>query len=93
MLEKSNIKQKSAKTARGESKSGQETKRTTYSLSLPEEILSEVKRVADKEHVSILQVIRNFLKFGLAFYQMKEKDPDIKLIVRQGNTDQVILWF
>lgn len=68
-------------------------KKARYNLSLPEEVLSEVKRVAEKEDVSILHVIRQFLKLGLTYYRMKEIDPDTKLIIRHGNTEQVVLWF
>jgi len=67
--------------------------KTTYSLSLPTEVFNEIKRIAEKDDMTYLQVIRNFIKFGLAFCRMKEQDPDTKLIIRQGKTDHVILWF
>lgn len=78
----------------GGSKSTPEaSKKSMYSLSLPSEVLDEIKRVADKEETSILQVLRNFIKLGLAYYRMRDQDPNTQIIIRQGNTDHVILLF
>jgi hypothetical protein len=69
------------------------SKKSMYSLSLPSDVLDEIKRVAEKEETSILQVLRNFIKLGLAYYRMRDRDPNTQLIIRQGNTEHVILLF
>ncbi|MBN1994504.1 MAG: hypothetical protein JW953_17535 [Anaerolineae bacterium] len=61
-----------------------------YNLVLPEEMFNAVKRVADAQQTSIVEVIRKFIKLGLMVFEMQET-AEITLVVKKGGEEQKII--
>ena len=61
-----------------------------YNLVLPEEMFNEVKRVADEQQTSMVEVIRKFIKLGLVVFEM-QKTAEITLFVKKGGEEQKII--
>ena len=53
-----------------------------YSLELPVELFDEIRQIAHEQHTTVVDVIRKFIKLGLAI----EKTPDNTLYIREGNS-------
>ena len=53
-----------------------------YSLELPVELFNEVRQIAHEQHTTVVEVIRKFIKLGLAI----EKTPDNALYIREGSS-------
>lgn len=53
-----------------------------YTLSLPSEIYNELKGMAEQRGVSIKEVVRQSLKFGLVAIKLEE-DPNTEIIIRE----------
>ncbi len=53
-----------------------------YSLELPVELFNEVRQIAHEQHTTVVEVIRKFIKLGLAI----EKTPDNALYIREGDS-------
>jgi hypothetical protein len=63
---------------------------TRYNLILPLALFQQVETVARREHVSMLEVLRHFIKVGI--YLMHEAhDPHKTLIVRTGDRERELL--
>jgi hypothetical protein len=61
-------------SARGEMK--------RYTFELPAELFIEIRQVANKQHTTVVDVIRKYIKLGLAI----EKTPDNALYIREGDS-------
>ena len=68
--------------------SGKKLKR--YNLVIPEELFNEVQQLADKQHTTVVEVLRRFVKLGLIASAMEEK-PDAALILREGKVEREVL--
>lgn len=75
-------------TRTGRTASGANVKR--YNLALPEELFEQIQGVAEKQHTSVLDVLRRFIKLGLLAAKLQE-DPNAALILRQGGSDREIV--
>ena len=62
-----------------------------YNLALPEELFNEVQQIADKEHITVLEVLRRFIKLGLLASKIQD-DPDAALYIREGNSERKIIF-
>ena len=62
-----------------------------YNLVLPEELFNEVQQIADKEHITVLEVLRRFIKLGLLASKIQD-DPDSALYIREGNSERKIIF-
>lgn len=62
-----------------------------YSLSLPIELFNEVKKLADRKHTTIVELLRRFVKLGLLAARVDES-PDMVLMIRQGETEREIIF-
>jgi len=61
-----------------------------YNLALPELVFQEVQTIADERGVSVVDVLRGFVKLGLLAVKI-ENDPGASLIYREGDREQRIL--
>lgn len=61
-----------------------------YNLVLPEELYFEVEKIANKEKISVVEILRRFIKLGLVATKIQD-DPDSHLIFRKGDVDQEFL--
>lgn len=61
-----------------------------YNLNLPDELYDEVEAIAKERSVSVVAVLKQFIKLGLLVAKI-EKDPNSELIIREGEKEKVIL--
>ena len=61
-----------------------------YNLALPEELFNEVQQIADKEHITVLEVLRRFIKLGLLVSKTLD-DPNSDLYIREGNNERKVI--
>jgi len=57
---------------------------------LPEELFDEIKRVADKQQTTVVEIIRKFMKLGLLAVQVEET-PGSALLIRENNVEREII--
>jgi hypothetical protein len=62
-----------------------------YNLVLPEEMFNEVKRVADEQQTSMVEVIRKFIKLGLMVFEMQETAEITLFVKKRGEEQKIIL--
>lgn len=60
-----------------------------YNLALPEGMFRQVVQLADREHTTVLEVIRRCVKLGLLVAEAQ--DAGAKLIIREGTTEREIV--
>lgn len=76
--------------SRGRPKGGRKETIKRYQLTLPEDLYSEIQGIADSEHSTVLETIRRLIKYGLLVFNIL-KDPNSKLIIREGNAEREIV--
>lgn len=59
-----------------------------YNFALPEELYNELQAIADKQSVSVVDVIRQFIKLGLFVNKLSQTS---KLLVRENNVDKEVI--
>jgi hypothetical protein len=62
-----------------------------YSLVLPEELFNEVQELATREHTTVVELMRRFIKLGLLAFKVQET-PDAALIIREGSSEREIVF-
>lgn len=61
-----------------------------YNLVMPEELYNELKAVSDKKQLTVVDVMRNFIKLGLLVDKLNDEGAEI--IIRQGATEKQIIF-
>ncbi len=62
-----------------------------YNLILPEDLYDAVQKIAEEQHMMVIEVLRKFIRLGILAADVG-KDPDSKLIIREaGKMDREIL--
>ncbi len=61
-----------------------------YNLVLPMDLFNAIQQIADEEQTTVVEMLRRFIKLGLIAIDIA-RDPNSKLIIREGNRDQEIL--
>lgn len=61
-----------------------------YNLALPEDLFDSIHELADKEHTTVLEILRKFIRLGLIAADIS-KDSNSKLIIREGDVEREIL--
>lgn len=72
-------------------KSGK-TKIYRYNLALPLDMFNELKTAAKDNGITVVELLRKFIKLGLYVLRMQGK-PDSTLIIREGNNEKQIIIF
>lgn len=67
-----------------------ESKLYRYNLALPKELFDELKEAADQRGMTVVEVLRKFIKLGLLVLET-ENTPGSALIIREGDTERQIL--
>ena len=67
-----------------------EAKVKRYNLSLPEDLFREVEQLAEREQMTVLEVLRRSVKLGLLAASVQAK-PSAALIIREGDTEREIV--
>ncbi len=63
-----------------------------YNLALPKELFDELKKVADEKGMTVVEILRKFIKLGLLILEVQDK-PGSALIIREGDTERQILIY
>ena len=61
-----------------------------YNLSLPPELYEELEALAEKQHTTLLEVIRRSLKLGLLAAKIQDT-PGASLIIREGEKERELM--
>jgi ATP-dependent Clp protease ATP-binding subunit ClpC len=61
-----------------------------YNLALPEELFREVEQLAEREHTTVLEVLRRSVKLGVLAAQV-QATPGAALIIREGTTERQLV--
>jgi ATP-dependent Clp protease ATP-binding subunit ClpA len=61
-----------------------------YSLVLPDDLFTEVERLAERQHTSVVELLRRFTRLGLLAMQLQER-PEAALIIREGGTERQLM--
>jgi hypothetical protein len=75
---------------RGRPKNVNPLKTKRYNLVLPDDLYAEVKCIADTEQTSVIEAFKKIIKYGLLLFKIM-KDPDSRLVIRQGETEREIV--
>ncbi len=62
-----------------------------YNLAIPEELFNEVQRIADQRQTTVVELLRKFIRLGLIAIQAEE-NPDMALIIREGDKEREIMF-
>ena len=63
-----------------------------YNLALPKELFDELKKAADEKGMTVVEILRKFIKLGLLILEVQDK-PGSALIIREGDTERQILIY
>lgn len=63
-----------------------------YNLALPEPLFNDLQALADKEHTTVLELLRRFVKLGLVAMKIQET-PGAAIFIREGDTEREIVMF
>ena len=63
-----------------------------YNLALPTELFDELKSAADKRGLTVVEILRKFIKVGLLALDIQDK-PGSALIIREGDSERQILIY
>jgi hypothetical protein len=61
-----------------------------YNLVLPEPLFREVQELAEQRHMSVLEVLRKFIRLGLLVAKAEES-PDTVFLLRDGDTERQLI--
>lgn len=67
-----------------------ESKVYRYNLALPKELFDELKGAADERGMTVVEVLRKFIKLGLLALETQDT-PGSALIIREGDTERQIV--
>lgn len=59
-------------------------------LALPDTLFQEVQELANRQHTTVVELIRRFIKLGLLATQIQER-PDAALLIREGEKEREII--
>jgi hypothetical protein len=62
-----------------------------YNLVLPEELFNEIKILSEKQHTTVVEILRRFIRLGLLATQIEEI-PDAALLIREGDNERQIIF-
>jgi hypothetical protein len=69
-----------------------ESKVYRYNLALPKELFDDLKGAADERGMTVVELLRKFIKIGLLALDTQDK-PGSALIIREGDTEKQIMIF
>ena len=62
-----------------------------YNLVLPASLYAKLDEQADRQQTTVVDLIRKYLRLGLAITTLVEDDPDAALIVRSGDVERELV--
>ena len=61
-----------------------------YNLTIPQALYDDLENLADREHTSVLELVRRFIKLGLIAVKVQET-PGAGLFIREGESERQLL--
>ena len=61
-----------------------------YNLVLPMDLFDELKKAADERGMTLVEILRKFIKLGLLALEIEDK-PGSALIIKEGDTERQIM--
>jgi hypothetical protein len=61
-----------------------------YNLVLPEPLFRELQALADQRHVTMLELLRKFIRLGL-LVSKAEETPGTLFLLREGDTERQLV--
>jgi hypothetical protein len=61
-----------------------------YNLVLPEPLFQAVQELAEQRHVTVLELLRKFIRLGLLVAKAEES-PDTMFLLRDGDTERQLI--
>jgi hypothetical protein len=61
-----------------------------YNLVLPEELFNELQAEAERRQVTVVELLRKYIKLGLLVNRSLDS-PDSSLLIREGNAEKEIV--
>ena len=68
----------------------QEAKVYRYNMALPTELFDDLKKAADERGMTVVEILRKFIKLGLLALDTQDT-PGSALIIREGDTERQIM--
>jgi hypothetical protein len=68
-----------------------EVKAKRYNLVLPLGLYEELYIVAEKQHVSVLDVLKRFIRIGLAITTLSQS-PNTRLVIHEGDKERELIF-
>ena len=62
-----------------------------YNLVLPESLFHDVQTMADQRHVTVLELLRKFIKLGVLMAKAEEV-PGTVFLLREGDTERQLVF-
>jgi hypothetical protein len=62
-----------------------------YNLVLPNNLYDEVQALANDENVSVLELLKRFIKIGLVVTKLNQS-PNASLIIREGDRERELVF-
>ncbi len=62
-----------------------------YNLALPQELFDKLQEVTDRQHTTVVELLRKFIKLGLIVIDLDEQ-PDAALIIREGDKEREVVF-
>lgn len=82
------VAEKEIYTTNNKSKKGG-TKR--YNLLMPTILFDEVQSIADQQHITVLELLRHFIRIGLVVAKIAQ-NPNASIIIREGDREKEIVF-
>jgi metal-responsive CopG/Arc/MetJ family transcriptional regulator len=60
-----------------------------YSVSLPDELFNDIQQIAERQQITLVDVLRKCIKLGL-IASKADNDPNLELIIREGDTERIL---
>lgn len=67
-----------------------EKKMKRYNLALPEDLFDELQRMADSQQITVVELLRKYIKLGLLVNRALES-PDSSLLIRERDVEKEII--
>ncbi len=62
-----------------------------YNLALPQKLFDKLQEAADKQHTTVVELLRKFIKLGLIIIELDGKS-DSAFIIREGDNEREVVF-
>lgn len=62
-----------------------------YNLAMPQELFDKLQETADKQHTTVVELLRKFIKLGLLIIELDGR-PDSAFLIREGDKEREVVF-